>query len=56
MIIYICECGESLTIADNSEDSRKVKRVWKLKHGKKRDDGSLNIGHSWARRVIRKRG
>ena len=56
MIIYECQCGEVLTIEDNSEKSRGTKRAWKLKHNKKKQDGSLNVGHGWIRKIIRKRG
>lgn len=32
MVIYKCNCGDELIIADNSEKTRDIKRTWKDKH------------------------
>lgn len=63
MITYVCICGDSLAVIDNTEQSRKQKRAWKEKHNarmvqkspKRKIAGSVSAtGHKWVRRVSRK--
>jgi len=49
MIIYLCECGSKFIADKNTEESRKLKKLWKRKHDKN------NKGHHWQRRVVRGR-
>ena len=62
MVIYICACGEKLTIAENTEQSRVAKRAWKQKHSaplfqrfpkrKVPERGRAGI-HGYSRRVVK---
>ena len=66
MIIYVCACGDTLAVTENTEQSRGVKREWKAKHGaplieralvrkgKVADRGRAGI-HGYVRRVTRKK-
>ena len=48
MIVYICKCGSQLIVDDNSELSRKKKRVWKALHHKSHPN------HGYQRNTVRR--
>ena len=62
MILYACSCGDQLTMTENTEQSRVVKKLWKQKHSapliqkspkrKVPDKGRSGI-HGYLRRVVK---
>lgn len=63
MILYKCQCGDELVIAENTEKSRKKKKSWKQKHSaplflktpkRKVADKGQPTFHSYVRLTLKK--
>lgn len=64
MIIYKCNCGDELSVIENTEESRNKKRTWMEKHGasliqkspkRKVVDKGKATTHGYTRLVITKK-
>jgi len=59
MIIYKCKCGDEFIAQDNSETTRRNKRIWKDKHGTRKGcylkaKEINNPGHGYTRQIAKK--